>query len=130
ESPRLGGNGAGKLEEKGPVPCAQFDNGLDPPIGVAAPPCFRQARRMSHQCVKAAEVPSGFERARVLRWQLVQQFRFRLPSSWRWTSRYLDLGARHACHYFTSNTAPWQLKPAPNEEIHHSPPGAPADRAR
>jgi hypothetical protein len=33
-------------------------------------------------------------------------------------------GSNRPAHQATSSKAPWQLKPAPNADIHHQPPGA------
>lgn len=35
----------------------------------------------------------------------------------------------HMRAYSTASKAPWHVKPAPNDDIHHQPPGVPSARA-
>src|SRR5882762_10679527 len=52
----VGGDGAGKLEKESSVSGSEFDDGLDPAIGMTATPCFDQSGHVPHEHIDAAEV--------------------------------------------------------------------------
>ncbi len=62
---------------------------------------------VAHPGVDAAQIAARADGARIVRRKRVENFR-------------LD-GAFHTL--LTSKNAPWQLKPAPNADIHQRPPG-------
>ena len=65
----------------------------------------------AHEGVDAAQVAAGALRRRVVGRKLVERLR-------------LEDARQHARAYSTFSSAPWQLKPAPNDDSHHHPPGA------
>ena len=75
---------------------------------------FADHPRMSHERIDSDKVAPGTLRIRRLRGKFIEKLR-------------LDY-SRH--DQLTFRNAPWQLKPAPNEHIHHKPPDAPLRNAR
>src|ERR1019366_7779106 len=68
--------------------------------------------RMPHPGVEPAEIAARAQGRLILRRQDIQQFR--QDNAFHGASKF----------YSTSNSAPWQVNPAPNDDIHQSPPGA------
>src|ERR1017187_375344 len=68
---------------------------------------------MAHPGIEPAEIAARAQGGFILWRQDVEQF-------WQNNSFHTQKV------YSTSSNAPWQLKPAPNDDIHHRPPGAPS----
>ena len=91
------------VEKQGAIACAEISNARNVHREV-----FADEGRVPHEHVEAGEIAAGVRGGFVHRGQLIENLR-------------LD----HAHHsQSTFRNAPWQLKPAPKEHIHHSPPGA------
>src|SRR5512139_3221116 len=84
----------------------------------------RKHAGVTHDSVHDAQVAPRAQRAGVVRRKLVEQLRDDAARPARGPFRTL-----RQCAHATSSSAPWQLKPAPNDDIHHQPPCARSARA-
>ena len=125
ERPRLRCNGAGESKQEGSIASSEFHDRVHPPVRITSAPRFHQQRDVAHQSIEPPQIFPRGERAGVLRRQFVEPFRLRLTADRRPERTRFWLNPDHATIYSTSNNAPWQLKPAPKEETHQGPPGAP-----
>ena len=111
------------LEHQPAVAAAELEDAQRP--APARRPAARAERASedparAHERVDAAQVAARALRHRIVGREVVE--RLRLEDA----RQHVDAG-RH--RHSTRSSAPWQLKPAPNDDSHHQPAGAPSASA-